>query len=287
MPEGDTIFRTARNLGRALVGKPVTAFRSTYPWLMRFNDDTPLVGQTVDRVEARGKWLLIYFSGGGILTSHLLMNGRWHIYRQGEQWQLARTHMRIVIENSEYQAVGFRVPVARMHTKHSLARDRHIARAANDLLSGEFDAEAALGRLLACPREALADALLDQSVLAGIGNVFKSEICFVNGLHPFRAVDTLPREEAAKTIASAQELLKANVLEDSRDTIVTYRGQQRRTTHASGPGDSLWVYGRAGEPCRRCGELIRRRLQGAHARVTFWCPRCQTMPDGSDIEGET
>ena len=118
MPEGDTIFRTARNLGRALVGKPVTAFRSTFPWLIRFNDNTPLAGQTVNRVEARGKWLLVYFSGGGILTSHLLMNGRWHIYRRGGRWQLAQVHMRIAIENAEYEAVGFRVPVALMHTAH-------------------------------------------------------------------------------------------------------------------------------------------------------------------------
>jgi endonuclease-8 len=285
MPEGDTIFRTARNIGRALAGKPVTGFRTTFPLIMRFNDNTPLVGQTVDQVEARGKWLLIHFSGGGILTSHLLMNGRWHIYRQGERWQAPRFQMRIVIENSEYQAVGFRVPVARMHTEQSLARDIHVAQPANDLLSEEFDAEAALGRLMARPHEALADALLDQTVLAGIGNVFKSEICFVQGLHPFRAVGTLTREEAAATVASAQKLLKANVLEDSGDLIVTYRGQQRRTTHASDPGASLWVYGRAGEPCRRCGELIRRRIQGADARVTFWCPRCQPMPDGSDVDG--
>ena len=213
------------------------------------------------------------------------MNGRWHIYRQGERWQAPRFHMRIVIENSEYQAVGFRVPVARMLTEQSLARDIHVAQPANDLLSEEFDAEAALGRLMARPHEALADALLDQTVLAGIGNVFKSEICFVQGLHPFRAVGTLTREEAAATVASAQKLLKANVLEDSGDLIVTYRGQQRRTTHASDPGASLWVYGRAGEPCRRCGELIRRRIQGADARVTFWCPRCQPMPDGSDVDG--
>jgi endonuclease-8 len=285
MPEGDTVFRTARNLGRALTGKPVIGFHSTFPLLTRFNDDTPLVGQTVDRVEARGKWLLIHFSGGGILTSHLLMNGRWHIYRQGERWQLARIHMRIVIENSEYQAVGFRVPVARMHTAQSLARDLHVVRVENDLLSKEFDSAAALARLLGRSHEALADALLDQTVLAGIGNVFKSEICFVNGLNPFRAVGTLTREEAAKTIASAKKLLKANVLEDSGDTIMTYRGQQRRTTHASDRAASLWVYGRAGEPCRRCGELIRRRIQGADARVTFWCPRCQPMPDGTDIDG--
>jgi endonuclease VIII len=285
MPEGDTIFRTARNLGRALTGKTVTGFRSTYPMLTRFNDDTPLAGQTVERVEARGKWLLIYFSGGGILTSHLLMNGRWHIYRQGDRWQLPRFHMRIVIENSEYQAVGFRVPVARMHTARSLERDLHVVQPENDLLSAEFDAEAALERLLARGEQAIADALLDQTVLAGVGNVFKSEICFVQGLNPFRAVASLTRDEAKKAIASAQKLLRANVLEDSGDMIVTYRGQQRRTTHASDPGESLWVYGRSGEPCRRCGEAIRRRIQGEDARVTFWCPRCQPMPGGADVDG--
>jgi endonuclease-8 len=239
----------------------------------------------VENVEARGKWLLISFSGGGILASHLLMSGRWHIYRHGERWQLARIHMRIAIENSEYQAVGFRVPVAEMHTARSLARSAKIPRAENDALSAEFDAGAALERLLNCLDEALADALLDQHVLAGVGNVFKSEICFVNGLNPFRKVETLTRKEAAAAIASAQRLLEANVLEDSGDTIVTYRGQQRRTTHASDPGASLWVYGRNGEPCRRCGESIRRRIQGPDARVTFWCPRCQPMPDGSDVEG--
>jgi endonuclease VIII len=285
MPEGDTIFRTARNLGRALEGKPVTSFRSTFPWLMRFNDDTPFAGQTIDKVEARGKWLLLHFSGGGILASHLLMNGRWHIYRRGERWQLARIHMRILIENEQYEAVGFRVPVARMHNQQSLDRDLRVAVPENDLLRKEFDAAAALERLRSRPDKSIADALLDQSVLAGVGNVFKSEICFVNSLHPFRTVASLTREEAAAIIASAQKLLRANVLEDSGDTIVTYRGQQRRTTHASDPSQSLWVYGRNGEPCRRCGEPIRRRIQGADARVTFWCPQCQPMPDGSDVEG--
>jgi endonuclease VIII len=285
VPEGDTIFRTARSIGRALVGRPVTVFRSTYPLLTRFNDDTPIAGQTVDRVEARGKWMLIYFSGGGILASHLLMNGRWHIYRHGERWQLSSFHMRIVIENEQYQAVGFRVPVAEMYTARSLARNTRIPRAENDLLSDDFDADAALERLMARRNEAIADTLLDQSVMAGVGNVFKSEICFVNGLHPFRAVGTLTRDEAAAMIASAQRLLQANVLEDSGDLIVTYRGQQRRTAHTSDPTESLWVYGRNGEPCRRCGEAIRRRIQGEDARVTFWCPRCQPMPDGADVDG--
>ena len=285
MPEGDTIFRAARNLGRALIGKPVTVFRSTYPLLTRFNEDTPLAGQTVERVEARGKWMLIYFSGGGILASHLLMNGRWHIYRHGERWQLPRFHMRIVIENAQYQAVGFRVPVAEMHTARSLARNTRIPHMENDLLSADFDFDAALKRLLARPQDTIADTLLDQSVLAGVGNVFKSEICFVCGLNPFRAVEALTREEVAGMIATARELLRANVLEDSGDLIVTYRGQQRRTTRNSDPTASLWVYGRNGEPCRRCGEPIRRRIQGDDVRVTFWCPRCQPMPDGSEIDG--
>jgi len=285
MPEGDTIFRTARSLGRALIGKPVTAFRSTYSLLTRFNDDTPLAGQTIDRIEARGKWLLIFFSGGGILASHLLMSGRWHIYRHGERWQLASIHMRILIENEQYQAVGFRVPVAEMHTARSLARSTKIPRAENDILSEEFDMGAALKKMLARRGEAIADVLLDQRVLAGVGNVFKSEICFVSGLNPFRKIETLTREEAIAAIACAERLMRANVLVDSGDTIVTYRGLGRRTTHESDPGASLWVYGRKGEPCRRCGEFIRRRIQGADARVTFWCPRCQAMPDGTDVDG--
>ena len=285
MPEGDTIFRTARALGRALAGKPVTGFRSTFPLLTRFHEDTPLVGQLVESVESRGKWLLIHFSGGGTLASHLLMSGSWHIYRPGERWQQPRANMRIVIENSDYLAVGFRVPVARMFTALSLARDTRIPRPALDVLSSEFDAEAAVRRVLAHSQEEIADVLLHQEVLAGIGNVFKSEICFVTGVNPFCKVAALSQQQASALIAAAQKLVAANVLEDSGDAIVTYGGRKRRTTHESDPGASLYVYGRKAEPCRRCGEPIRGRLQGPDVRITFWCPRCQPMPDGSQIDG--
>jgi len=285
MPEGDTIFRTARALGRALTGRLVTGFRSTYPLLTRFNDDTPLVGQMVERVEARGKWLLIHFSGGGTLATHMLMGGSWHIYRHGERWQQPRTNMRIVLENSEYVAVGFRVPVAEMHTAQSLKRHPLIPRAAADVLGGGFDAAEAARRLRARGNEAIADALLDQSVMAGVGNVFKSEICFVAGVHPFCKVAALAPNKVEEVVTAAQRLLAANVLEDSGEAIVTYGGRKRRTTHASDPGASLWVYGREGEPCGRCGAPIRRRLQGPAARVTFWCQSCQPMPDGADVDG--
>lgn len=285
MPEGDTIFRTARALDRALIGKPITGFRSTYPLLSRFNDDTPIAGQTVERVEPRGKWLLIHFSGGATLATHLLMNGSWHIYRHGERWQQPRFNMRIVIENSDYIAVGFSVPVAHMHTAQSLARDTRIPRPETDVLSAGFDASTAAQCLLAHSSEEVADVLLHQEVLAGVGNVFKSEICFVTGVNPFCKVAALNCEQAASLIAAAQKLIAANVLEDSGDTIVTYGGRKRRTTHESEIGESLWVYGRRGEPCRLCGDRIRMRMQGPDARVTFWCQSCQPLPGGLDIDG--
>jgi endonuclease-8 len=153
------------------------------------------------------------------------------------------------------------------------------------VLSSEFDAEAALHRVLAHGDEEIADVLLHQEVLAGVGNVFKSETCFVARLNPFCRVAALGREQLAELIANARKLVAANVLEDSGDGIVTYGGRKRRTTHEADPGASLYVYGRKGEACRRCGDAIRSRLQGPGARVTFWCPSCQPMPDGTEVDG--
>ncbi len=285
MPEGDTIFRSARSLHRALAGKPVTAFRSTYPLLTRFHDDTPFTGQLVDCVESRGKWLLIHFTGGGTMATHMLMSGAWHIYKPGERWQKPPSAARIVLENREYHAIGFNVPVAEMLTPQSLLRDRRFPQAASDLLRPDFDTEAAVHRVMSQATEAIADVLLDQKILAGVGNVFKSEVCFVAGLNPFRRVSTMSLDQVAQAIAVARRQLGSNVMEDSPDTIVTWRGTGRRTTNHSDPTESLWVYGRKGQPCRKCGERIRSRLQGIDVRITFWCPRCQPMPDGTDIDG--
>jgi endonuclease-8 len=239
----------------------------------------------VEKVESRGKWLLIHFSGGGILVTHMLMNGSWHIYRPGERWQQPGSNMRIVIENSDYHAVGFSVPVAEMHTARSLERDPRIPGQGSDVLGPDFDAEVAVERLLAHADEEVGDVLLHQKVLAGVGNVFKSEICFVTGLNPFRLVATLSRDQAVQVVAVARQQLGANVMEDSGDSIVTYRGRGRRTTNSSNPGENLWVYNRVGQECRKCGENIRCRKQGRDARLAFWCPRCQPMPDGSEVDG--
>lgn len=285
MPEGDTIFRTARSMGRALIGKAITGFRSNYPLLTRFHDDTPITGQTVDRVESRGKWLLIHFSGGATLVTHMLMNGSWHLYRAGERWRKPARDMRIVLENRDYQAVAFTVPVAKIYTAQALAREKRIPPSGSDVLSDDFDPAAASIRIRRHANEEIGDVLLHQQVLAGVGNVFKSEICFVESVNPFCLAGSLSDEKIATIIRTAQRLVAENVLEDSGNTIVTYRGQQRRTTHTSSPQESLWVYGRSGSACRRCGDPIRRRLQGPDARVTFWCQTCQPMPDGSDIDG--
>jgi len=122
MPEGDTIFRTARTLERALGGQTVTRFETVLPKLARIDCDTPLAGRTVDLVESRGKWLLMHFSGDLVLLTHMLMSGSWHIYRPGEKWQRARIHMRIVVETASMLAVAFNVPVAEFHTARSLTR---------------------------------------------------------------------------------------------------------------------------------------------------------------------
>src|ERR1035437_2950663 len=126
MPEGDTIYRSARALSRAIMGRQVTRLPTEFAQLAAANDQTPFTGHTITQVESRGKWLLIHFSGGQILATHMLMSGSWHIYRPGERWQQPQANMRIMIENRDYHAIGFKVPVAEMHTPQSLARDRRI-----------------------------------------------------------------------------------------------------------------------------------------------------------------
>jgi endonuclease-8 len=227
----------------------------------------------------------MHFSGDATLVTHMLMTGSWHIYKPRERWQRSPSAARIVLENREYHAVAFDVPVAEMHTAQSLARDRRIPAHTGDLLSADFDAEAAIDRVLALPGEELGNILLRQQVLAGVGNVFKSEVCFAAGLNPFRTVATLTRDQVASIIAIARRQLGSNVLEDSPDAIVTYRGIGRRTTRQSNPSANVWVYSRAGQPCRKCAEPIRARMQGPDARFTFWCPRCQPMPDCSEVDG--
>ncbi len=272
MPEGDTIFRTARTLERALAGRTVTRFESPLPALTRVDADAPLAGRTVRAVRSIGKHLLIEFSGDLVLRTHMRMNGQWHVYRPGERWRRPRLSMRIVIATDEYVAVGFDVPVAEFLRAHDVARHRQLARLGPDLLSETFDEASAVERLQKAATQPVGDALLDQRVMAGIGNVFKCEILFLCGVDPFRAVASLSAEDARRLVRTARGLLRANVGEPR---MAGPRPAYRRTTRLANPEARLWVYGRGGRPCRRCGTPIASRKQGESARLTYWCPVCQ------------
>jgi endonuclease VIII len=274
VPEGDTIFRAARALNRALAGSVVTEFKTVLPQLERVNYDTPIVGRTIESVQASGKWLLMLFSGDLVLLTHMLMSGSWHIYRTGENWQRPLGDMRVVVESEKIVAVGFKIPVAEFHTSKSLARREGFNRLGPSVLATEFDETLAIERLLSRPDVELGVALLSQFLLAGLGNVFKSEVCFVCGLNPFRLVRTLTDDDLQRLVSTSRRLMLANVTGNSGDRIVTYTGF-RRTTRRSDASARLWVYGRTGEPCRKCGTAISCRKQGVDARTTFWCPQCQ------------
>jgi endonuclease-8 len=170
--------------------------------------------------------------------------------------------------------VAFNIQIAEFHTPDSLRRHRSLSRLGPDVLAGEFDAEAASARIAARADLEVGVALLSQSIVAGLGNVFKSEVCFVTGVNPFRSVGSLSPAELDTLMTQARKLMLSNVADGSGDGIVTYTGL-RRTTRRSDPSDRLWVYGRRGEPCRRCGTAIASYKQGIEARVTFWCPQCQ------------
>ena len=273
MPEGDTIFRAARTLHRALAGKQVTVFESALPALNRIHDDSPITGRTIERVDTAGKHLLMHFSGDLVLRTHMRMNGSWHIYRRGERWQRSRRDMRIVIATADFEAVGFSIPVAEFTSARALGKHRELRTLGPDVLSEDFDADAALERLRARGTTAIADALLNQRVLAGLGNVYKSEVLFMCGINPFALVRDLEDAALAAIVETGRRVLRANVSEGLA-LMTTYTGF-RRTTGRSDPKERLWVYGRARLPCRRCGTAIRVRKQGTDARLTYWCPGCQ------------
>jgi len=274
MPEGDTIFRAARTLHRALAGQTVTVFQSVLPALSRVEVDSPVTGRTVGKVEATGKGLLLYFSGDLILLTHMLLSGSWHIYRPGEPWQRPGASMRIVVRTSAIEAVAFQVPIAEFHSTRSLRRRRGFNQLGPDVLTAGEDDTEILSRLRSHPDLEVGEALLTQSVLAGIGNVYKSEICFLCGVHPFRTVSSLSISERSCLTATARKLLRADVAEGASDRVMTHRGQ-RRTTGRADYEQNLWFYKRKGKPCRRCTMPIEARKQGSGARVTFWCPACQ------------
>jgi endonuclease-8 len=277
MPEGDTIFRAARTLHRALAGKAVVRFETALAQLSRVDDDAPIAGRTVERVRSVGKHLLVEFSGDLVLRTHMRMAGSWHVYRPGESWQRPRSAMRVVVETADFQAVAFDVPVAEFRTARQLARDPAVAALGPDVLDPAFDEVEAVRRLRERGALGIGEALLDQRALAGLGNVFKSEVCFAERVHPFTPVAALDDAALAGLVRTARRFLAMNVLPSSGGGMVTVAGD-RQTTRRGDPSARLWVYARAGKPCRVCATPIRLERRGLQARSTYLCPHCQVAP---------
>jgi len=265
MTEGDTIARTANVLRAALADRRITDARAqAQPGMRRVPDLSRLIGSTVTSVESRGKHLLIGFDGDLTLRTHLRMTGSWHRYSPGERWHRPARAASVVLETASSVAVAFSTPLVELLTPAQLRRSVALGSLGPDLLAAEFDAAEAVQRLIARGGEQLGNALLDQRAVAGIGNVYKSEVPFVEGLDPWSPVADFTEEQLHSALATARRLLRANT-----------RGGGRVTTGSRERGQGLYVYGRAGRPCRRCGALIRSGRQGTLARLTFWCPRCQ------------
>ncbi|MBX7446691.1 DNA glycosylase [Mycolicibacterium sp. 3033] len=249
MPEGDTVFRTANKLRTALEGKVLTRCDVRVPRFAAVD----LSGQTVDEVLSRGKHLFIRV-GAASIHSHLKMDGAWIIGRV----RAPAYKIRIVLETAESRASGIDLGVLEVLDRATdMTAVEHLG---PDLLGEDWSAQTAAANLMEDPDRPLAEALLDQRVMAGVGNVFANELCFVFGLLPGTAVAQLP--DPVRMATRAQQMLWANRLRINRTTTGNTR-----------PGQDVWVYGRAGLPCRRCGTRIETDKGGD--RVTYWCPTCQ------------
>lgn len=259
MPEGDTVWLSAKRLRAALAGRTVTTFDLRVPQLAT----SDLTGDTVEDVLARGKHILMRFAGGLTLHSHLRMDGSWHIVAAGRRPTAQPAHrIRTLVGNSEWLAAGYRVHDLRI--VRTCDEDRLVGHLGPDLLGPDWDAAEAARRLCGQTDRSVGEALLDQRNLAGIGNLYKCEVLFVERVNPWTPVRDVP--DPARLVATAHRLLQAN-----RDH------PEQSTTGLLGRGRDHWVYQRAGAPCLRCRTPIRHALQGEppHQRDTFWCPRCQ------------
>jgi endonuclease-8 len=264
MPEGDTLARTADGLRPHLVGRTVIAARARGGAQVG-----RLVGARVEAVEALGKNLLLRFSNGLELRTHLRMHGTWHRYRPGERWRRPAGRAVLVVEVEGAVAVCFDAPVVELFEARAEGLHPALARLGPDLLAAEFDAPEAIRRLRDPDRAAttIGEALLDQRALAGIGNIWRSEVLFLVQVDPFLPITNLDDATLERIVMTARRILRASAGRESGSTAVGGRSRA---------GARAWVYGRAGRPCRRCGRLVRSRQLGRELpRPIYWCPACQ------------
>ena len=267
MPEGDTVWRAALHLDRALTGSRLVETDFRVP----AHATLDLSGQTVRGTVSRGKHLLTRIGGpaddgvGHTLHTHLKMEGAWHLYRPGTRWRRPAHEARVVLRTDEWTAVGFALGIVEVLPRD--AEDTVVGHLGPDLLGPDWDEAEAVRRLLADPRRPVAEALLDQRNLAGIGNLYKSELCFLAGVHPRLPVAAVG--DLLRLVRRARSALEAN----KERVEQTLTGDTRR-------GRQTWVYRRDKQPCRRCGNRILVDSQGPQGqeRATYWCPSCQPEP---------
>lgn len=264
MPEGDTLHRTAHTLERVLGQQRLVRVRASVPALA----EAELAGHVVESVSAQGKNLLIRFDDGRVLHTHLKMRGSWHVYRPAERWLLPEHQARVVLEVADALAVCFSAPTVRLLAPNQAALDPYLSGLGPDLIPDSFDEARAVTGLQQLAELSIGEAIMKQTALAGVGNIYKSETLFVCRVDPFRRVATLEREALTVIVQSARELLRQNAKP----------GSAPRTTSTGQPGARYWVYRRSGRACRVCGTIVRMRRQGALHRSTYYCPRCQSSP---------
>jgi endonuclease-8 len=259
MPEGDTVWRTARQLKDALAGRVLTGCDLRVPqWAT-----VDLTGVTVEESVSRGKHLFLR-AGDASLHTHLKMEGAWHVYSPGQPWRRPAHTARVVLQNDECQAVGFSLGLVEVLDRS--AEDDAMAWLGPDLLGPDWSLDEAVRRVKTDPARPVFLALHDQRNLAGFGNEYVNELCFLHGLDPTRPVGTV--DDVARVIERGQRLITANRTRVQR----VFTGNTRRGQHH-------FVFGRDRLPCRRCGTTIRRGELGddpTRLRNTFWCPNCQT-----------
>jgi endonuclease VIII len=263
VPEGDTVLRARLQLDRVLLGRELTRAELRIPALAT----TDLTGRTVVSQHTHGKHLFTRLSGGGVLHTHLKMTGSWRVQRfappGAHRTGIGDDTIRVVLATVAGVAVGERVPLVELLTEDG---ERSItARLGPDLLHEDFDLDDACRRLASEPETAVSDALLDQTSVAGLGNFWVNELCYLRGLDPATPIGTVAVEPLVRL---ARRALRQSA----------FTGPYQVTTGDTRSGRRSYVYGRGGEACLRCGTSIRDQPASSEIRHRWWCPRCQPPP---------
>jgi endonuclease-8 len=259
MPEGDTMRTAANRLGAALIGREIESIETPHPRFGKDHWPDKLAGRTVRAVDSHGKHLMIRFQGGLTLHSHLRMTGSWGVYPRGKRWHRGRHRAWLVIRTADHEVVEFDGPVLELMTDGRTRSDPRIAQLGPDVLADEFDERLFIRRLRDDDQtRTLGDALLDQRIVAGIGNIWKAEGCFRAGIDPWRRLRDVSDAEALAIVHEVRPAMQESV------------------ANGFPKSETVMVYKRAGTPCPRCHAKIEARGQGDDNRTTYWCPGCQT-----------